>query len=116
MYKRKLMFLSDRYSAFELNLLDYLRIRSKAVVPGLIIVKNLIDDKLIDNWGIVQAIGLEGDVEIAAFVAVLTEKGTQFLQEWSNPNNESLTYGADETEAEANVVPSSARVSDPAAL
>jgi hypothetical protein len=96
MYKRKLMFISDRYSAFELNLLDYLRVRPWAIVPGLIIVKGLLDDGLIENGSKVAVIAFEGTEEVASFRAGLTEKGKRFLQEWFDPGNDALTYGAEE--------------------
>jgi hypothetical protein len=41
--------LSDRYSKFELNVLDYLRTNEKVCVYGYLLVKNLIDDGLIKN-------------------------------------------------------------------
>jgi hypothetical protein len=93
MYKQKVMFLSDRFSQFELNVLGYLRTHPRAMVPGLLLVKNLLDDDLSKNDSTMQFTSFDdGSVEIALFVAVLTEKGSQFLTDWFDPSRDTLTY------------------------
>jgi hypothetical protein len=93
-YKRKIAFLSDRYSRFELNALDYLRAKDRIVIHGVLIVKNLLDDGLIENIQTVTAYDYEDGSpdETLDFVAVLTEKGKQFLADWENSENVNLTY------------------------
>lgn len=46
-YKAKIKFLTDKYSIFELNALDYLRRNYRVIVNGDLLVKNILDDGLI---------------------------------------------------------------------
>ncbi|MFA5014195.1 MAG: HNH endonuclease signature motif containing protein [Actinomycetota bacterium] len=93
MYKRKITFLSDRYSKFELNVLDYLRKNKKVIVYGYTSVKNLIDDGLIKNaHTIVYFTYTDGIRENQEFVIVLTEQGKEFIEKWVNINNNEFTY------------------------
>jgi hypothetical protein len=93
LYKRKIAFLSDRYSKFELNVLDYLRSNGKVSIYGYLLVKNLVDDGLIVNaYTIATFDYTDGTKEVQEFVAALTDKGRAFLREWDSSENESLTY------------------------
>lgn len=92
-YKRKIAFLSDRYSKFELNVMDYLRKNRRVCVYGYLTVKNLMDDKLIENTETLSTLMYDDETEeVTEFVAALTSKGKKFLQEWADVNDESLTY------------------------
>jgi hypothetical protein len=102
MYKRKIRFLSDRYSPFELNLLDHLRTNPRGIVPGILMVKNLLDEGLVMNEGTLRHTTFsDGYLEITEFAAVLTAAGRAFLQEWFNPESVALTYGSEEAEPSA---------------
>ena len=41
-YKKKVAFLSDRYSMFEINVLDFLRDKNRVVVPGILFGQKLV--------------------------------------------------------------------------
>lgn len=93
-YKNKVRFLSDRYSKYELNVLDYLRNHSGAVVFDYLMAKNLFDEELIE----VSYAGITyGDDEIfldnygVDITVSLTEKGKKLLENWEKPDS-SLTY------------------------
>jgi len=45
-YKNKLVFLSDKYSKYELDVLEYLRKENKVIVYGHLSIKNLVDNNL----------------------------------------------------------------------
>lgn len=93
MYKRKIAFLSDRYSRFELTVLDYLRYHGKVVVHGELSVKGLLDDSLIVNASTLTSYNYDdGTKDVLDFVAVLTEKGVAFLANWARSDSDSLTY------------------------
>lgn len=93
MYKRKIVFLSDRYTVFELNVLQHLSQKPSCIIRGQLTVKTLLDEGLI----IVEKVLTEWHaddgsyIEIMDFVATLTEEGRRFLMEWSNDGDE-LTY------------------------
>ena len=92
-YKRKLAFLTDRYSKFELNLLDVLRLNGKACVYGTVIVKNILDDGLIVNGLTIATFDYkDGTKEVNGFVAILTDKGRAFLASWIDVDDTKLTY------------------------
>lgn len=93
-YKRKIAFLSDRYSKFELNVLNYLRNNRAAVVFGYLTVKNLIDEGLIEQFDTIcsytdDRLELDCDTEI---IVILTETGEKFLKEWDDAQSTALTY------------------------
>ena len=48
-YKSKLVFLSDRYSKYELDVLEFLRKENKVIVYGHLSIKNLVDNDLVKN-------------------------------------------------------------------
>lgn len=96
-YKRILQKLTDRYSQFELNVLNELRLGSDVVIAGnmLLLIKNLLDEELVKftaglaRGGIETAVFIEG---IPSNVRLfLTEKGKKFIEEWKEANEE-LTY------------------------
>lgn len=92
-YKSKLVFLSDRYSKYELDVLEYLRKQNKVIVYGHLSVKNLIDDGLINNaHTICEFTYNDGAVELQEFVVVLTQKGKVFIEKWIDPLNDEMTY------------------------
>jgi hypothetical protein len=92
-YKRKVAFLSDRYSRYELNVLDYLSSKKRAIVPGYLIVKNLLDDGLIKRAEetTLHASG-EGDEELSFFPIILTQSGKDLLDAWQDPSKDKFTY------------------------
>lgn len=92
-YKSKLMFLSDRYSKYELNVLDFLRKENKVIVYGHLSIKNLVDNDLVKNAHTVCSFTYDdGTVELQEFVVVLTENGKEFLKNWIDPENKESTY------------------------
>ncbi|MBU1178656.1 HNH endonuclease [Patescibacteria group bacterium] len=92
-YKQKLIFLSDRYTKFELNTLNYLRDKEKVIVRGYLLVQNLIDDGLVQNVNTITYFtysdGIREDTE---FVIILTEKGKQFIDNWINSKSDKFEY------------------------
>lgn len=92
-YKQKLIFLSDRYTKYELNVLNYLRVNSKVIVNGDLTVQNLIDDGLIYKAKVIVYFTYnDGIREDQEFVVVLTERGKQFIKNWINSNADALSY------------------------
>ena len=92
-YKRKLVFLTDRYSKFELNVLDHLKKNNKVIVYGDLSVKNLMDDELIKKTHIICYFTYnDGSREDQEFVVVLTEKGNKFLQDWEKSDISTNIY------------------------
>jgi hypothetical protein len=96
-YKRILQRLTDRYDRFELVILNELRLRKPVIMAGnmLLLIKNLLDDKLvsinsdINIDGVTYSVSI-GDIPLNVEV-VLTDKGKRFIDEWIEANEE-LTY------------------------
>lgn len=92
-YKSKLLFISDRYSLFELNVLDYLNKNGKVTITHPLFVKNLLDNLLIKNAHQISGFTYNDGVnEVNEFVAVLTDEGKSFIQQWADDSNNTLTY------------------------
>lgn len=92
-YKNKLIFLSDRYSNYELNVLHYLNKQNKVIVYGHLSIKNILDDGLVENvHNICFFTYNDGLKEEQEFVVVLTQKGKEFIQKWIDPLNNELSY------------------------
>jgi len=95
--KRILQRLTDRYDRFELVILNELRLGKPVIMAGnmLLLIKNLLDDKLvsintdINIDGITYSVSI-GDIPLNVEV-LLTDKGKQFIDEWIKANEE-LTY------------------------
>lgn len=92
-YKQKLIFLSDRYTKYELNVLGYLKAKQKVIVNGELTVKNLIDDELIKNAHTICYFTYnDGTKEDQEFVVILTEKGKEFMKEWESNKRSEWMY------------------------
>ena len=92
-YKSKLVFLSDRYSKYELDVLEFLRKENKVIVYGHLSIKNLVDNDLVKNAHTICSFTYnDGTVELQEFVVVLTENGKEFIKNWIDPENTELTY------------------------
>lgn len=92
-YKNKLIYLSDRYSKYELNVLDYLRKENKVIIYGHLSIKNIIDDDLVKNaHTICHYTYNDGTKELQEFVVILTDSGKEFIKKWIDPLNLELTY------------------------
>lgn len=92
-YKNKLVFLSDRYSPYELNVLQYLRKQNKVIIYGSLSVKNIMDDNLVKNAHTITQFNYnDGTNELQEFVVVLTDIGQEFMRKWIDPLNTDLTY------------------------
>ena len=48
-YKKKLMFLNDVYSRFELDVLDHLKAHKRALIPGELLVKRLLEERIVEH-------------------------------------------------------------------
>jgi hypothetical protein len=89
--------LTDKYDRFELVILNELRLGKPVIMAGnmLLLIKNLLDDKLvsintdINIDGITYSVSI-GDIPLNVEV-LLTDKGKQFIDEWIKANEE-LTY------------------------
>jgi hypothetical protein len=90
-YKKKLVFLSDVYSRFEIDVLDHLRFHKRALVPCEILVKRLLEESMVQ---IEQSIGThdfdDGERIPFLFSVVLTDSGRGLLADWSRVDD-SLT-------------------------
>ena len=92
-YKRKLVFLSDRYSKFELNVLDYLRLNPRVVVHGPLSVKNIFDDGLIEVERELQGMEFPDGYKVVTTMLVrLTQAGRDFLSQWADVGSQEITY------------------------
>ena len=91
-YKKKLMFLNDVYSRFELDVLDHLKTHKRAIIMGELLVKRLLEEGIVDHEEeiMIQGFG-DGEDILGTFSVVLTEKGKKLLEDWSKVD-ESLTH------------------------
>ena len=91
-YKKKLMFLNDVYSRFELDVLDHLKSHKRALIPGELLIKRLLEEKIVvhEEGILVHGFG-NGEDMLGIFPVVLTDKGKRLLEDWSKVD-ESLTY------------------------
>ena len=82
-YKKKLIFLNDVYSRFEIDVLDYLKTKKRALVPGELLVKRLLEEGLVNKEEEIMTTGFgDGDDILGLFSIVLTEKGKKLLDDW----------------------------------
>ena len=91
-YKKKLMFLNDVYSRFELDVLDYLKTHKRALILGELLIKRLLEEGIVvhEEDLMVQGFG-DGEDILGIFSVVLTDKGRRLLEDWSKVD-ESLTH------------------------
>ncbi len=91
-YKKKLMFLNEVYSRFELDVLDYLKAHKRALIPGELLVKRLLEEGIVKHEEkiMIQGFG-DGEEILGIFSVVLTERGRQLLDDWSKID-QSLTH------------------------
>jgi len=91
-YKKKLMFLNEVYSRFELDVLDHLKAHKRALIPSELLVKRLLEEGIVihEEKIMIQGFG-DGEDILGIFSVVLTEKGKQLLDDWSKVD-ESLTH------------------------
>ncbi|MBF0121416.1 MAG: HNH endonuclease [Desulfobacterales bacterium] len=91
-YKKKLMFLNDVYSRFELDVLDYLKNHKRALIPGILLIKRLIDEGIVtqEEKIMIQSFG-DGEDILGILTVVLTDKGKSLLDDWAQVDK-SLTY------------------------
>jgi hypothetical protein len=93
-YKRKLVFLSDRYSRFEMRVLEHLRNFPRAIAAGVLSVQALLDDGLVEVDMIISDINFDVDEPNDWITASLklTDAGRLFLNRWASGSSEGLTY------------------------
>lgn len=91
-YKKKLLFLNEVYSRFELDVLDHLRTHKRALIPGELLVKRLLEEGLVihEEKIMIQGFG-DGEDILGIFSVVLSDKGVRMLADWSKVD-ESLTH------------------------
>ncbi len=91
-YKKKLMFLNEVYSRFELDVLDYLKTHKRALIPGELLVKRLLEEGIVKHEEeiMIQGFG-NGEEILGMFSVVLTEKGRKLLDDWFKVD-QSLTH------------------------
>ena len=89
-YKRILQRLTDRYTKFELNVLNEIRLKKPVVIATtmLLLIKNILDEELVEvvKEDVAWISGSLGGSHIS-----LTEKGHKFIEEWIGAKKE-LTY------------------------
>jgi hypothetical protein len=91
-YKKKLMFLNDIYSRFELDVLDYLKSHRRAIIPGELLIKRLLEEGIVEHEEEIatHSFGDEEDI-LGIFSVILTQKGQELLEDWGKVD-QSLTY------------------------
>ena len=91
-YKKKLMFLNEVYSRFELDVLDHLKTHKRALIPGELLIKRLLEEEIVEHEEeiMIQGFG-DGEDILGIFSVILTEKGETLLKDWSKVD-ESLTH------------------------
>lgn len=91
-YKKKLMFLNEVYSRFELDVLDYLKTNKTALIPGELLIKRLLEEGIVEHGEkiMIQGFG-DGENILGIFYIVLTDKGKKLLDDWSKID-QSLTH------------------------
>ena len=91
-YKKKLMFLNEVYSRFELDVLDHLKTHKRALIPGELLIKRLLEEEIVEHEEeiMIQGFG-DGEDILGIFSVILTEKGETLLEDWSKVD-ESLTH------------------------
>ncbi len=91
-YKKKLMFLNEIYSRFELDVLDHQKTHKRALIPGELLVKRLLEEGIVIHEEKIMIQGFEdGEDILGIFSVVLTDKGKRMLEDWSKVD-ESLTH------------------------
>jgi hypothetical protein len=90
-YKRKLLFLNDVYSRFEIDVLDFLKSHKRALIPGELLIKRLLEEGLVlhEEEIMIQGFG-DGEDILGIFSVVLSDKGKQLLEDWAKVDD-SLT-------------------------
>ncbi|MCX5886144.1 MAG: hypothetical protein NT096_09585 [Proteobacteria bacterium] len=90
-YKKKLIFLNDVFSRFEIDVLEHLKIRKRAIIPGDILIKRLLDEGLVKHEEEIMLHGFgDGEDILGIFSVVLTEIGKRLLDDWAKVDD-SLT-------------------------
>lgn len=92
-YKAKLVFLSDRYSKFELAVLDELSKKDRVFIGGgdLMII-DLLDDKLIEIKDIYCHISEDEELIPLEFFVALTKRGKTFIKGWKSKQKTKWLY------------------------
>ena len=82
--KKKLLFLNEVYSKFELDVLDHLKGHKRALIPGELLIKRLLEEGLVifEDEIMVQGYG-DGEDILGIFSVVLSDKGKKLLADWS---------------------------------
>lgn len=91
-YKKKLMFLNEVYSRFELDVLDYLKTHKRALIPGELLIKRLLEEEIVrhEEEIMIQSFS-DGEDILGIFSVILTDKGRKLIEDWSKVD-ESLTH------------------------
>jgi hypothetical protein len=94
LYKQKLQFLNKRYTKYELRILALLAEKPVVIAAGEIQMMGLLKDELIRNEKtfLRQNVTLSDadgrmafeDSAVVSFAAVLTKKGTAFIENWKS--------------------------------
>lgn len=87
-YKKKLMFLNEVYSRFEVDVLDYLKNHDSVTITGELLIKHLLEEGIVRRTTEEQ---LHGFNDLDIFSVILTDKGKKLLEDWSKVDK-SLTH------------------------
>lgn len=91
-YKKKLLFLNEVYSRFEIDVLDHLKTHKRALIPGELLIKRLLEEEIVMVEEEIMLHGFGDDEDILGlFSVVLTDKGIRMLNDWTKVD-ESLTH------------------------
>lgn len=92
-YKKRLIFLSDRYSKYELNILSALTKKNKVFIGGgELMIINLLDDGFIEKKEITSWLQEEGELIPIEFFIGLTRKGKDFVKSWKRKEKTKFVY------------------------
>jgi len=92
-YKQKLMFISDKFSHFEINVLDHLSNKNHALINGELLIKDLIDEQLVEIDEVYTSITYDDNSEdLNTFSVRLTSKGHEFIRQWYDVKDKSIMY------------------------
>ncbi|MEK6322947.1 MAG: HNH endonuclease signature motif containing protein [Acidobacteriota bacterium] len=91
-YKKKLLFLNEVYSRFEIDVLDYLKSHKRALIFSELMVKRLLDEGLVSIEDQIMTQEFDDNEEILGiFSVVLTKRGERLIEDWSKVDD-SLTF------------------------
>jgi hypothetical protein len=83
-YKKKLIFLNDVYSRFEIDVLDHLKFHKRALIAGELSIKRILEEQIVEKEKVHAWQSYDDGDRIDIFFSVkLSTKGRALLDNWS---------------------------------